>query len=146
MCAFVITGYCNTLWQPLTKTRVPYRCFALRCQYFTLFSSLYSPFSSLTFSWPWLLSHSKSKAKQSFKMERLTKTRYFHIHIIEKAKKVFVTFDNVFHAYLMSGLKKYANLFFFHAGLFFKSTLSVLRCTWTGQINLKIFLGHHIKA
>ena len=34
--------------------------------------------------------------------------------------------------------------FFFHGGLFFKSTLSVLRCTWTGWINLKIFLGHHI--
>ena len=33
---------------------------------------------------------------------------------------------------------------FFHGGFFFKSTLSVLRCTWTGRINLKIFLGHHI--
>ena len=32
----------------------------------------------------------------------------------------------------------------FHGGFFFKSTLSVLRCTWTGRINLKIFLGHHI--
>ena len=30
--------------------------------------------------------------------------------------------------------------FFFH-GVFFKVTLSVLRCTWTGRINLKIFLG-----
>ena len=28
--------------------------------------------------------------------------------------------------------------------LFLKSTLSVLRCTWTGGINLKIFLGYHI--
>ena len=27
---------------------------------------------------------------------------------------------------------------------FLKSTLSVLRWTWTGRINLKIFLGHHI--
>ena len=26
------------------------------------------------------------------------------------AKKVFVTFDNDFHAYLMSGLKKYAKI------------------------------------
>ena len=34
--------------------------------------------------------------------------------------------------------------FFFHGGFFFKSTLSVLRCTWTGRINLKIFLGYHI--
>ena len=33
---------------------------------------------------------------------------------------------------------------FFHGGFFFKSTLSVLRCTWTGRINLKIFLGHHV--
>ena len=32
----------------------------------------------------------------------------------------------------------------FSRWLFFKSTLSVLRCTWTGRINLKIFLGHHI--
>ena len=32
----------------------------------------------------------------------------------------------------------------FHDGFFLKSTLSVLRCTWTGRINLKIFLGHHI--
>ena len=32
----------------------------------------------------------------------------------------------------------------FHGGFFFKSTLSVLRCTWTGRINLKIFLGYHI--
>ena len=39
--------------------------------------------------------------------------------------------------------KKYKK-FFFHGGLFFKSTLSILRCTWTGRINLKIFLGHHI--
>ena len=27
-----------------------------------------------------------------------------------------------------------------HGGFFFKSTLSVLRCTWTGRINLQIFL------
>ena len=33
---------------------------------------------------------------------------------------------------------------FFRGGFFFKSTLSVLRCTWTGRINLKIFLGYHI--
>ena len=32
----------------------------------------------------------------------------------------------------------------FRGGFFFKSTLSVLRCTWTGRINLKIFLGYHI--
>ena len=37
---------------------------------------------------------------------------------IEIAKKVFVTFDNVFHAYLMSGLKKYANIFFFTMAFF----------------------------
>ena len=33
---------------------------------------------------------------------------------------------------------------FFHGGFFLKSTLSVLGCTWTGRINLKILLGHHI--
>ena len=35
---------------------------------------------------------------------------------------------------------------FFHGGFFFKSTLSILRCTWTGRINLKIFLGYQRKA
>ena len=33
---------------------------------------------------------------------------------------------------------------FFFTVAFFISTLSILRCTWTGQINLKIFLGYHI--
>ena len=32
----------------------------------------------------------------------------------------------------------------FSSWLFLKSILSVLRCTWTGRINLKIFLGYHI--
>jgi hypothetical protein len=31
----------------------------------------------------------------------------------------------------------------FHGGFFFKSTLSFLRCTWTGRVNLKIFLGYN---
>ena len=33
---------------------------------------------------------------------------------------------------------------FFRGGFFFKSTLSVLRLTWTGRINLKIFFGYNI--
>ena len=41
-------------------------------------------------------------------------------------------------------IEKICKKFFFHGGFFFKSTLSVLRCTWTGRINLKMFLGHHI--
>ena len=32
----------------------------------------------------------------------------------------------------------------FRGGFFFKSTFSVLRCTWTGRINLKIFFGYDI--
>ena len=32
----------------------------------------------------------------------------------------------------------------FHDGFLRYSTLSILRCTWTGQINLKIFLGYNI--
>ena len=44
----------------------------------------------------------------------------------------------------LSGLKKYAKKKNFSQLLFLKSTLSVLRCTWTGQINLKIFLGYDI--
>ena len=63
---------------------------------------------------------------------------------IEIPKKVFGSFDNVFYVYLMSGLQKNAKKKFLWC-FFFKSTLSVLRCTWTGRINLKIFLGHHIK-
>ena len=43
----------------------------------------------------------------------------------------------------MSGLQKNAKKNFC-GGFFFKSTLSILRCTWTGRINLKIFLGYHI--
>ena len=54
---------------------------------------------------------------------------------------------NIWHrfSYLLDEwIEKICKNFFFHGGFFFKSTLSVLRCTWTGRINLKIFLGHHI--
>ena len=54
---------------------------------------------------------------------------------------------NIWHrfSYLLDELiEKICKKKFFHGGFFFKSTLSVLRCTWTGLINLKIFLGHHI--
>ena len=43
----------------------------------------------------------------------------------------------------MSGLQKNAKKYF-SRWLFLKSILSVLRCTWTGRINLKIFLGYDI--
>ena len=62
---------------------------------------------------------------------------------IEIGKKFFLTFNNVFHVYLMRELqknKKNKN----SPWLFLKSTLSVLRCTWTSRINLKIFLGYNI--
>ena len=58
---------------------------------------------------------------------------------IEIGKKFSQTFDNVFHVYLMSVFQKNAKKKNFRDGLFFKSTLSVLRCRWTGRINLKIF-------
>ena len=48
---------------------------------------------------------------------------------IEIGNKFSWTFDNVFHVYLMRRLKKNAKIFF-SRWLFFKSTLSVLRCTW----------------
>ena len=41
-------------------------------------------------------------------------------------------------------IEKICKKMFFEGGFFFKSTLSVLRCTWTGRINLKIFLGEDI--
>ena len=56
---------------------------------------------------------------------------------------MFVTFDNVFHTYLKNGLKKYAKEIF-QGGLFLKSALSILTCTWTGWINMKIFFRYHI--
>ena len=52
---------------------------------------------------------------------------------------------NIWHrfSYLLDEwIEKICNLFF--TVTFLKSTLSLLRCTWTGQRNLKIFLGHHI--
>ena len=49
-----------------------------------------------------------------------------------------------FSCLLDERIAKKCKIFFFRGGFFFKSTLSVLRCTWTGQINLKIFLGYDI--
>ena len=49
-----------------------------------------------------------------------------------------------FSCLLDEWIEKICKKLFFHDGFFFKSTLSVLRCTWTGRINLKIFLGYHI--
>ena len=63
---------------------------------------------------------------------------------IEIGKKVLQAFDNVFHVYLMSGLQKYAKKYFFTMAFLVKSTLSLLRYTWTGWINLKILLGYNI--
>ena len=56
-------------------------------------------------------------------------------------QKFFLSFDNVFPVYLR-GLQKNAKKN--HDVFFFKSTLSVLRCTWTGRINLKKILGYDI--
>ena len=41
-------------------------------------------------------------------------------------------------------IEKICKNIIFHSGFSFKSTLSFSRCTWTGWINLKIFLGYHI--
>ena len=49
-----------------------------------------------------------------------------------------------FSCLLDKGIAKICKKKNFHEGFFFKSTLSVLRCTWTGRINLKIFLGYNI--
>ena len=49
-----------------------------------------------------------------------------------------------FSVLLDEWIEKICKKLFFHGGFFFKSTLSVLRCTWTGRINLKISLGHHM--
>ena len=44
--------------------------------------------------------------------------------------------------WILSGLLEYAKKTF--SQCFFKSLLSVWRCIWTGQINLKILLGYNI--
>ena len=44
-----------------------------------------------------------------------------------------------FSCLLDESIEKKRKKNFFHGGLFFKSTLSVLRCTWTGQIIWKKF-------
>ena len=49
-----------------------------------------------------------------------------------------------FSCLLDEWIEKICKKFFFHGGFFMKSTFSVLRCRWTGPINLKIFFGHHI--
>ena len=49
-----------------------------------------------------------------------------------------------FSCLLDERIEKKCKFFFSRWLFFFKSTLSVLRCTWTGRINLKIFLGYDI--
>ena len=60
---------------------------------------------------------------------------------IEIAKKVFVTFDSVFHAYLMSGLKKYEKKI---TVAFFKIHFIRFEVHMDGRDNLKKILGRHI--
>ena len=62
---------------------------------------------------------------------------------LKYAKNSFCHSTTFFHAYLMRGLQKNAKNKIFTVA-FFKSTLFVLRSTWTDRINLKIFLGHDI--
>ena len=80
----------------------------------------------------------KTNSNQFSKVKKTTPS----FQSIEIGKKFSRIFDNDFHVYLMRGLKK--NAIFFSQWLFLKSTFSVLRCTWTGRINLKLFLGHDI--
>ena len=65
-------------------------------------------------------------------------------HFLEhwNRKKIFLTFNKFFMSTWWENCKKRQNKIFH--GVFFKSTLSVLRCTWTDGINLKIFLGYNI--
>ena len=43
-------------------------------------------------------------------------------------------------------IAKMCKKIFFMMALFLKSNLSILRCTWTGGINLKILLGYNINC
>ena len=65
--------------------------------------------------------------RTTFINDPLRKLLFFETLYFMEMGKVFVTFDNIFHVSLMSGLKKYAKKKF-HSGIFFKSTLSILRC------------------
>ena len=52
-------------------------------------------------------------------------------------------FPQCFSCLLDEGIANICKFNFFHSVIFL-STLSVLRCTWTGWINLKILLGYNI--
>lgn len=67
---------CSTRWLPPTKTRVQSRTFASKCPFSTSSISSCSHSSLLTYSWPWLSSHSRSKARRNCKTARSTKIRY----------------------------------------------------------------------
>ena len=72
----------------------------------------------------------------------LLKHRWFLEHW--NSQKILCNIKQCFSFLLDEWIEKICKKIFFHGGFFFKSTLSVLRCTWTGRINLKIFLGYHI--
>ena len=67
--------------------------------------------------------------RTTFINDPLRKLLFFETLYFMEMGKVFVTFDNIFHVSLMSGLKKYAKKKKNSQWLlFFKSTLSILRC------------------
>ena len=59
-------------------------------------------------------------------------------------QKILSDIQQHFSFLLDEGIAKKCRKKKFRGGFFFKSILSVLRCTWTGRINLKIFLRYNI--
>lgn len=69
--------FCRTRWRPRTRTRAPSKIFALRCPFFTSFTSSSFRSSSSTSSWPWLSSHFRSRERLNYRMVKLTRIRWF---------------------------------------------------------------------
>ena len=72
--------------------------------------------------------------------------RPFHCGFLEhwNSQKSLCNIWQRFSCLLDESIEKKCKKKNFHGGLFFKSTLSILRCTWTGRTNLKILLGYNI--
>jgi hypothetical protein len=61
--------------------------------------------------------------RTTFINDPLRKLLFFETLYFMEMGKVFVTFDNIFHVSLMSGLKKYAKKKKIHSGFFFLNPL-----------------------
>ena len=116
-----------------TKNSLPMR--GMIVPHFTLLVS--SSCSLDKVGWIWLMASKASSIGDLFSLYTVRLNEW------RNTTKIFPIYDNTFHVYLMRGLQKYAKKKI-QSGFLLKSTLSVLICTRTGPINLKIFSGYNI--